>query len=62
MNLFKEIKEQRCILFGMKLTKSEGEWLRTKALKAGVSKSSFVRKLLADLASNEGYSVAQKKK
>jgi len=62
MNLFKEIKERRCILFGMKLTKSEGEWLRTKALKAGVSKSSFVRKLLADLASNDGYSVVQKER
>jgi hypothetical protein len=62
MNLFKEIKEQRCILFGMKLTKSEGEWLRTKALKAGVSKSSFVRRLLAELARKEGHIVARKER
>ena len=62
MELFKEIKEPRSILFGMKVSKAEVEWLRTRALKAGVSKSSFVRKLLADLASNEGYSVAQKER
>jgi hypothetical protein len=47
MDLFREGKEHRSFLFGIKLTKSEAEWLQAKAMKAGVSKSSFVRKLLA---------------
>lgn len=55
MELFKEIKEPRSLLFGMKLTKSEAEWLRTRAMKAGVSKSSFVRKLLANIVAKEGH-------
>ena len=62
MELFKEIKESRPILFGMKVSKAEVEWLRTRALKAGVSKSSFVRRLLAELASSKGHVVAQKEK
>lgn len=61
MNLFREIKEPRSILFGMKLTKSEGEWLRTRALKEGLSKSSFVRRLLANSASGEGDDATQKR-
>ena len=59
MNLFREIKERRSILFGMKLTEPEAEWLRARAVQDGLSKSSFVRKLLADLASNIGNEVGQ---
>ena len=61
MGLLKEIKEPRSILFGMKISRAELEWLRTKALKAGVSKSSFVRRLLANSASGEGDDATQKR-
>ena len=61
MELFKEIKEPRSILFGMKVSKAEVEWLRTRALKEGVSKSSFVRRLLANSASGEGDDATQKR-
>jgi len=55
MNPFKEFKEPRSVLFGMKITKSEAEWLRIRALQEGVSKSSFVRKLLANIVGKEGH-------
>jgi hypothetical protein len=58
--LFVEIKERRSILFGMKITKSEAEWLRRKAKQQGLSKSSLVRKLLADLA-NKGDTLDEKR-
>ena len=61
MNLFKEIKEPRSILFGMKITKSEAEWLRTRALKERLSRSSLVRSLLAALANKEDDDKSQKR-
>jgi hypothetical protein len=60
MDLFRD-KVPRSILFGMKLTRLESEWLQTRALKEGLSKSSLVRKLLAELASNEGEDAGQKR-
>jgi len=53
--LFREIREPRSIVFGMKMTKSEAEWLQARAMKAGVSKSSFVRKLLAGIVDKGGH-------
>ena len=61
MSLFREIKEPRSILFGMKLNISESQWLRARAAKEGVSKSSLVRRLLADLASKEAETARQKR-
>ncbi len=59
MDLFKEIKEPRSLLFGMKITRSEAEWLRSSAMREGVSKSSFVRKLLASIVGKEDHAVGQ---
>lgn len=60
--LFREIKEPRSFLFGMKITKSESDWLRARAMREGLSKSSLVRKLLAELASNERSTVVKRRK
>jgi hypothetical protein len=59
--LFRKLQEPRSILFGMKMTKSEAKWLRERAVKEGSSRSSVVRKLLADLARNEGDEVRQER-
>jgi hypothetical protein len=59
--LFREIKDPRCILFGMKTTKTEADWLRTRALTEGISKSALVRRLLADVANKDGDNASQEK-
>jgi len=61
MRLFSEIKEPRSILFGMKLNKSESQWLQSRAAKEGLSKSSLVRKLLAELVKKEAESVRRER-
>jgi hypothetical protein len=60
--LFNEIREPRCLLFGMKLTKSEAEWLRRTAQQQGLSRSSLVRRLLADVANKEDIHAGQERR
>ena len=57
MDLFKAVNEPRSILFGMKMNRPEITWLREKAAEKGLSKSSFVRKVLEDFARKEAEDV-----
>jgi hypothetical protein len=57
---FKEMKNPRCILFGMKTTKTEADWLRARALQEGISKSAFVPRLLARIANQEGETLSRR--